>query len=202
MAIIVPYDERLEADIGGYITPYGDILIARVRHEDFARDYCLGCDYDYLTGAKIGPLQKSGLLCSLTKEEYEKQKGKIDVFSSSNLSLKELEKLKVWLNEKDGQNVYSDFLVYALSYDKVERKVNKLITSAAVDRHVRFFNYYLMGWRVEDPQEVVRLKSNSTEFAFSEKDFTYRSMEDVEAEDEIIEITSRVPLAKRPMFFK
>ena len=201
MSIILPYDERLENHSCAFITPYGDTLLVEGKHEPFAKTYCLGPDYDYLTGAKIGPIQ-SKIVFSLAKEEYEKQIHSVDIFSTSKLCVNDLEKLKMWLDNHNGQNTYSDFLVYALSFDKVERKVNKLITSTAGDQHIRFFNYLLMGWRIENPEETVLLHANSPEFEFQQKNYNFRSNEDVDAEQEIIEITSRVPLVKRPFYFK
>lgn len=201
MSIILPYDERLEHTSCAFITPYGDTLIINGKHEPFARTYCLGPDYDYLTGARIGPIQ-SHIVFLLAKDEYERQVHSVDAFSTSKLCMKDLEKLKVWLNTHNGNNTYSDFLVYALSFDKVEKKVKKLITSTAVDPHIRFFNYYLMDWRIENPDDAVLLKANSPEFVFQPKNFEYRSNEDVDAEQEILEITSRVPLVKRPLYFK
>ena len=201
MSIILPYDERLEQSGCAYITPYGDILQFKGKHEPFAKNYCLGPDYDFLTGAKIGPIQ-SNIVFSLAKDEYGKQLQSIDVFSTSKLCVKDLEKLKVWLDNHNGNNTYSDFLVYALSFDKVERKVNKLITSTAVDPHIRFFNYYLMEWRIENPNDTILLNANSPEFEFQQSNFEFRSNDDVDAEQEILEITSRVPLTKRPLYFK
>ena len=202
MSTILPYDKRLEEEVGAFITPPGEILIIKGKHEIFAQHFCLGPDYDYLTGAKSGPLQVSYIPYLDLKNERERQKWQVDAFSSSKLSVRELEKLKVWLNNHNSQNTYSDFLVYALCYDKVERKVNKLITSTATDPHIRFFNYYLMDWKVEDPRETILYKSNSENFRFSERDYSYRSSEDLDAEEEIDEITSMVPLSKRPLFFK
>ena len=203
MSIIIPYDETIEPiGVGAYITPQGEIIHTNDRHDDFAKLYCLGPDYDYLTGAKQGPLSCSKLPELITKEEYEKQKGKIDVFSSSELGVRDLEKLKMWIQQHHGDEMYCDFLVYALSYDKVERKYSKRITSTAADRHIRFFNYYLMGWTIKNPDEEFFSKVGVVDFEFRDRDFSYRSNEDVDAEEEIIEINSRVPLAKRPLYFK
>lgn len=185
MSIIIPYDEKLEKRVGAFVNPSGNMLyVGREGHEQMAKDFCIGQNNDFI------------LECSNREQ--------IDEYISSNLTKNQLQLLKLWLlNYKvTRNNSYSDFLVYLLYFDKIEKIMQKSITTASLQPHVRFYNYYLMDW---DIHEVAPIKYNYDTKTFEQLSLlksgiiTYK---DDEAAEEIEQIRSQVRLKDRPLFFK
>lgn len=183
MSNVLPYDENICMSDGGFITTDGKFIYTPMTHEAYAINFCLG--KDFLSPKKNGD--------------------KRDTFSSSKLSDSNLALCKAWLNEKSkrDRNAYSDFLVYVLGYDKVETCLRRLITTTSPMPHIRFYNYYLMGWNVcklnrkrfdeEKNIFIVDYADNLSPIFMSK---------DREAEAEIEEIKKKVLFNNRDLYFK
>ena len=51
MNIIIPYNNIIGYNNGGFITPNGEIILVN-HHETYARRYCYGEDYEFLSQIK------------------------------------------------------------------------------------------------------------------------------------------------------
>lgn len=146
-------------------------------------------------GAFITPAGKI-LYVNKLHEDFAKN------YCLNNLNKKELFYLKKWLETKDGVSCcYTDFLTLMLSFDKVESIIKKVITTTSIVPHVRFYNYFLMNWRIDT---YVRLHYDQDKDAINpvyENEFFSHSL-DREKEEEILEIKSKVPLKDRHLFLK
>lgn len=135
---------------------------------------------------------------------YEGEREDIDVYKSSKLTSAQLELYKLWLENYEfaHRNLYSDFLVYLLGFDKVETVLRRAITTTYPQPHIRFYNYYLMDWYI-DRHLPMKFNKDTGHFEHvSRKDCLFESKEDRQFESEINEIKSRVLLKDRPLFFK
>lgn len=127
----------------------------------------------------------------------------IDIYKTSKLSSSELKLLKLWIESKNYRyrDMFSDFLVFVLGFDKVETAMRRAITTTTSMTHVRFFNYYLMDYYIK---RFPKMKYNSQSGLF-EKD-TFLQFKDYSEErkaiDEIKEIKSKVLLKDRHLFFR
>ncbi len=202
MSIIIPYHEDLGIT-GAFISPDGKILrLKNNEHEEFAEDYCNGHDYKIYTSTRVGP--PAPILKNLVaeKEALMAMEG-VDIFRSSKLTKKELEKYKWWL--KNYSNLQKDhcvdFLVYVLAYDKVERLVHDVITTTSAEPHVRFYNYYLMDWNISVQNRVI-YDYRIGEYRPLNYFFPTSEGLDREAEEEIKEIKAKVLVKDRHYFFK
>jgi hypothetical protein len=119
----------------------------------------------------------------MTKEELELYERYLDDFSFSR------------------RYDYSDFLVLLLHFDKVETIMKKCITTSDLEPHVRFYNYYLMDWRV-DNQLPMRYDYESDRFVKCGSLDMVTSQEEREAEDSIENIKKKVLVKDRHLFFK
>lgn len=203
MSIILPYDKNLGTSEGAFITPNGNILpVHENEHEQFARSYCNGRDYDVLTGAVMGP-PRPLLKSLLTEREIKDMSKNPNYFSTSKLNKNELEKYRFWLSKMAPYNhtYYADFMVCVLGYDKVETLFKNSIVTTSATPHIRFYNYYLMDWNVLRFNKVVYNQEEDS-FDFQESYFGISHIEDQEAEEELDEIKEKVPLKDRPIFFK
>lgn len=202
MSIIIPYHEELAKD-GAFIRPDGKILrLKDNKHQEFAEEYCNGHDFQIYTGARYGPPMPV-LKNIAAEQEVLLAKDGVDIFRSSNLTKSQLEEYRFWLEKygKSHQNFYVDFLVSVLAFDKVERLVHDVITTTAAEPHVRFFNYYLMNWKIDiEPRLVYNPEKDS--FEFQKNHYYLNDDYDREAEDEIEEIKAKVLIKERPYFFK
>lgn len=79
----------------------------------------------------------------------------------SKLTKEELILYKHWLeqNEYNKRNMYSDFLVDVLGFDKILTIMRKSITTTTFEPHVRFYNYYLMDWYIDVRKKAYLMKS-------------------------------------------
>ena len=203
MSIIIPYDKTLGYEQGALITPEGKILYVGKNHEDYARRYCNGIDYEPATAAHIATKSRRLLL------EYKILKTAKDIkenphyFSSSQLSKEELERYRLWLSTMD---TYSneealDFLVLVLAFDKVETNVHNIITTTSAIPHIRFYNYYLMNWQILVHDRMV-YDPEQNKYVYSSMNQRFTPTADRDAEEEILEIKKTIDIDNRPYFFK
>ncbi len=212
MSIIIPYkkmfDDKELNELSFFIKPNGDMMSRLSNHEAIAHDYCAGPDYDYFCDVKQG----FPALCSKEREEeyeifresynYTGDFKDIDVYSSSKLSKDMLELYKKWICVYDSHCIHSDFLVFMLSFDKIETKRRKSITTSNENPHIRFYNYYLMDWDIYHfPKMKYNADKNKFEFDKVKSDYI-RNSEDRAAESEIADIKSKVLVKDRHLFFK
>jgi hypothetical protein len=192
MAIILPYEDKLDMNDGAFIDPSGNILFTYGNHLDFAKNYCFGSEFDYLSYAG-----------SNNEEENHIKEDSMDIFSLSKLNKKQLKLLKLYLNDYHFllQHDLTDFLVLLLRFDKIEKLTKRYITTTNAQPHIRFYNYYLMEWRIEN-QKPIKYNSDTKQFESDENFDWLVSKEDMEAEGEIEEIKTRVLKKDRPLFFK
>lgn len=188
----IPYKDDLYRKEGAYFNPSGEVIYTYGEHERYAADYCKGKDFDFLSSIKGGYSYESF-------EEYKKRTGfkgtidDLDVFKSSKLTQKELELFKLWLESDKccGKNLYSDFMLYLLGFDKVETVTRRMISTTSIDPHIRLFNYYLMGWNIKRLAPL-KLNKQTGIFEFDSDILWTQSIEDRDAEKEINTIKSRV----------
>ena len=123
-------------------------------------------------------------------------------YCQNNLEKKELLLYKKWLEiSKKTNHLSIDFLVFMLSYDKVETIVKKVITTTSYIPHIRFYNYLLMGWRLNIYPKLTYDKENNQLVYKNNTEYIYHSG-DREKEEELHEILTKVPLEDRHYFLK
>lgn len=186
MSIILPYMQELEYQKRAYIKPNGEILTTTGKHKIWAKDYCLGSDCKDFRNILT---QKNELLPN--------------IIASSSLTIEQLELLKFWLQGKENfdENIFSDFLVYVLRHDKTETKSRKVICTTSPIPHIRFYNYDLMGWRIEKltPEKF----SNAVgSFIPCPEEGIISTHQDRNAEEELEELKRNVLLKDRHYFLK
>ena len=202
MSVVIPYHADLAIG-GAFITPDGKILrLQDNKHQEFAEEYCNGHDFNFYTGAVIGPPAPLLKDYVAEKEALAAKEG-IDIFRSSKLTKSQLAKYKWWLEHygKSQKDRCVDFLVYVLAFDKVERLVHDVITTTAAEPHVRFYNYYLMDWNIAVENRVFYDYKTGE---YKTLDYRFLDDDDIdrEAEEEIQEIKSKVLIKDRHYFFK
>ncbi len=152
--LILPYNQELLRSDGGYFKPSGEIVFTNGTHERWARKYCEGDRYESLK--RLSMISLGDAYLDEYWEVYKKEKNytgrrqDIDVYESRNLSAEEIKILKIV--EEQGisyRYMYSDFLVYILGWDKLETIMRECITTTCVTPYTRFYNYFLMGWRID-----------------------------------------------------
>ena len=210
MSIIIPYDENLIKTAGAYFTPQGNI-IDTWDHEQFARDYCLGPLYDELNSIKQNPDKYD--IDTLRKEynisSIESIKN-LDIYRTSKLNENEMQALKEYEKSRFFENTYNEFLMNIKHYDKIEtydryikkaidHNINGRIFSDTNEPHIRFWNYYLMGWKLDTP--YICFFWHQIEHQLEEYSVMV-TKEDIEAQKELDDIKRRVRTEDRPVFFK
>lgn len=199
---IVPYKDDLYQKEGAYFSPNGEVIYTYGEHESYASDYCQGKDYYFLQSIKSGYSYESF-------EEYKERTeylgtlDDLDVFQTSKLTKKELELFKIWLESDKctGKNLFSDFMLYLLNFDKVETVMRRMISTTSYEPHIRLWNYYIMGWHIK---RLAPLKFNKETgiFEFNHDILCTQSIEDKLAEQEIEGIKSKVLLENRHLYLK
>ena len=207
MDLIIPYEDKLEKNEGAFIDQNGKIIFTYGEHEKFAKDFCDGKNNQLLTDVKYG----TGLSYYAThfnefKKDYnfDGERKDIDIYASSKLTKEQLELYKLWLENYEfaRSNLYSDFLVYLLGFDKIETVMRRKVTTTVLNPHIRFYNYYLMDWYI-DYQTPMKYNEDTRHFEYIERgDILLETSKDRQAESEINEIKSKVLLKDRHLFFK
>lgn len=205
MSTILPYYDSFIKSSGAFIKPNGEVLYTFGEHEAVANKICLGKDYSFLSDVKYGYSYYSDHFDEFRKDyEYSGSKEDLNLYQSTQLAQDEFLLFMTWLEEYEfsRRNIYSDFLVYLLSFDKVETIMRTAITTTSREPHIRFFNYYLMDWYIEiQPQMIYNPESGR--FEYRKESYTeIGHRNDKAAEDEIQEIKAKVLKKDRPFFFK
>ncbi len=207
MSLIIPFEEELYPKEGAFIKPSGEIIFTYGKHERFASNFCNGNDYTFLSEVKYG---SSWSYYASYFEEFKREynfdgeREDIDVYKTTMLSKEQLELYKLWLENYEfaRRNLYSDFMVYLLNFDKVETVMSRAITTTSSQPHLRFYNYYLMDWYI-DCQPPMYFNENNGKFEYSSTDDWYlKYAEDRQIEIEINKIKSKVLVKDRHLFFK
>lgn len=206
MSLILPYDEKLFENGGAFVKKNGEMLYALETHERFARNYCNGVSYKLLSEVRNGTGESYyASHFDEFKERYsfEGSREDIDVYSTSMLTKSELALYKLWLETHDASrnNLYTDFMISILGFDKIQVLLQESITTTCTDPHVRFYNYYLMDWQVNELSPMA-YNPETNEFDYVDRALFCIPSEEKEYEKEINEIRSRVLLKDRPLFFK
>lgn len=124
--------------------------------------------------------------------------------NSTKLTKEQQELFEQWLDRYEfskKRNFYSDFMVYLLSFDKIETRMRETITTTNSSPHIRFFNYYLMDWNIFE-QPPMKYNSDTGLFEYDKNNCYLGNSEDKEAENEINEIKAKVLKKERPLFFR
>lgn len=194
MSKIISYDHNLGQERATFITPNNEIYCGYSfqtnEHEDLSREYIEGECY------KILVRQKERL-------KNIKDKQDIDIYQSSKLSKEELEAYKVWLQNKKLYffRSYSDYMLHALGFDRVETMWRKTITTTSFEPHIKYYNYYLMEWNIV---LKTKMKYNKETRLFEPLFLDDSSLidSDIEAKEEIEKIKRKVLIKDRYRFFK
>lgn len=201
MNAILPYERNLATSDGAYIMPNGKFIYPFNGHEMYAHDYCNGKYFYELNRVRQDAL--SGCLDELSISDeywnhlkkmlgYTGERKDVDIYLSSKLNQDELKLYKLWMQEYEftKNHLYSDFLNFVLGFDKVDTIMRHGISTTSPTPHVRFFNYYLMGWNVwVHPLQVFDEKTGAF---FSIPRNNNHVLEDREAEEEIEELKAKV----------
>ena len=156
---IIPYDEKLIINDGGFINPDGKIIYTYGEEEKYALHYLRGKDYNYLASLKY-PIVDT--LADIWWESYkqfhhcEGNRKDIDLFLTSGLTKEQLDLYKLWLESKEFSLIPSEFMVRLLGFDKISAiVVPPTIMTTSLTPHVKYFNYYIMDWKIKliSPQE-------------------------------------------------
>ncbi len=187
MSKILPYISELEYQKRAFIKPDGEILITTGKHKIWAKNFCIGSeckDFQNLFSSENDTLPNR-------------------IIDSSNLTIEQLNLLKLWLQGKTNldENVFSDFLVYVSRFDKTETKNRKVISTTSPIPHIRFYNYDLMGWQIE---KLTPEKFNNATGSFipCPEEGIISTHQDRNAEEELEDIKRNVLLKDRHYFLK
>lgn len=189
MNIILPYIHELECQKRAYIKPNGQILTTTGKHKIWAKEFCIGSE------------------CKDFRSLFSKQSPNnplpSSIIESSSLTIEQLELLKIWLQGKDNfdENLFSDFLVFISRFDKMETKSRKVISTTSPIPHIRFYNYDLMDWSIEQhaPQ---KLNKELGIFVPCPEEGIIFTHQDRNAEEELNDIKRNVLLKDRHYFLK
>ena len=110
----------------------------------------------------------------------------------------ELWKEKYNTNDRD---IYSDFLIKSLFYDKINTKLKRLIITSSYIPHVRFYNYYLMDWNINIIDKLVYDEQRGM-FIEKENRINYYSLIDEENKEEIESIKEKTLVKDRYFYMK
>ena len=98
--------------------------------------------------------------------------------------------------------MHTDFMVYVLGFDKIETIMKKAILTTTNCPHIKYYNYYLMDWRIEQTEKKIYNKETCTfEFKDSNK-WINNNIEDRKVKEELDEIKSKVLRKDRTSFLK
>ena len=192
--ITLRYDSSLVNGNGTFIKPDGSIVKFNTIHELFAREYCLGYDYDLIIDV-INEKMSFDDYKSLFN--YHRSFDDLNPFINTSLADDEFKLFLKWYNLylNDRDTVCSDFLVQVLGWDKVETIQSKAIYTSNFKKNIRFFNYILMNWTIVTiPRLIYDENSNS----FNEVDsnnydlFSYQNRDELDLSYELSNIKKKV----------
>lgn len=209
MSLILPYKEELATSDGAYISKEGKFIYPFKGHEPYAQEYCNGKYFYELNRVKNDALSGYQGDFSISEDHwnhlkkvlgYTGERKDVDVYLSSKLSKEELELYKAWVEsfEYFNNRLYSDFMNFVLGFDKVDTIMRHGISTTSPVPHVRFFNYYLMGWNIWVHYPKV-LNEKTGAFVSVPRDSNC-ILEDREAEEEIKDLQEKV-LKKDLIYF-
>lgn len=198
--MVVPYNFSLEDSDGAWISPSGNIIKTYNTHEGFAKNYCLGNNYEYLCKIKY-KLSENKFNRWRLQSNFFGNREDINEFMGSRLTIEELELLKKWIKEfQYCGHVYSDFLLSYLQFSKAQIITEKTITTTESSPYIKFWNYYLMNWDID---QIPRICYNSFNDRFDILDGSFFENKDNEyAKKELDEIKLKVKKSERPNYFR
>ena len=116
---------------------------------------------------------------------------------------KEIDIYEKWLEicNPTKKEIYADFLIKTLSYDKINTKIiNQIVTSSLLP-HIRFYNYYLMDYKITIFQKII-YDQIKQDFIERENLYVLNSFLDEETEEEIENIKSKTLVLDRYNYLK
>ena len=192
--ITINYDSSLVNGNGAFIKPDGSIIKINTIHELFAREYCLGYDYDLIIDVINGKMSFDDYNSLFN---YNGSFDDLNPFINTSLTDNELALFLKWYNLylNDRDYICSDFLVQVLNWDKVETIQSKAIYTSNIKKNIRFYNYILMNWTIVTiPKLIYDENSNS----FNEVDsnnydtFSYQNRDELDLSYELSNIKKKV----------
>lgn len=202
MSKIIPYNDKVGYSDGGFISPNGEIILVN-HHEIYANEYCYGKDYDFLRQIKYN---RSCYDFEDFKKDYNftGSREDIDVFASSKLTKEQLILLKKWLEKRERltKGILSDFMTYVLKFDKIETVKRTAITTTSDEPYTRFYNYYLMDWKIDSYRPAIIFNQTTGCFEFAKRDYIVMNHDEREIKSELDEIKANVLRKDRHHFFK
>ena len=172
MELVIPYDENLIKNNGGYINKNGKIFYTYGNHDEFAYNYCNDNDS-----------KKQSMM--LTKEELKLYKLWLENYKCASDST---------LTDFMVEVLRFDKVVLSNIY-------NEIITTSTLP-HIRFFNYYLMEWNINCIKPMVYNKEkNCLEYIDTTPNSRIAENLDRNAEEKIYYIKKHYSLEDRHSFF-
>lgn len=175
MCFIVPYENSIIRGDGAFITPNNKIILTS-SHELFSYEYCNGQGSFLWTDGN---------------------------HSKSKLTKEQLILYKLWLeSNRYPRNMHTDFMVYVLGFDKIETIMKRAILTTSDCPHIKYYNYYLMDWRIEQTEKKIYNKETCT-FEFKDANiWINNNIEDRKVKEELDDIKSKVLRKDRTSFLK
>ena len=124
-------------------------------------------------------------------------------YCNNYLSKKEKELFELWLSKYNTNNldIYGDFLVKVLSYDKISTRIKNQIVTTSFTPHIRFYNYYLMNYNITVQNKLI-YDQNKEMFYIYNNLYRFNSFLDYEYKEEIDKIKSKTLIKDRHNFYK
>ena len=94
----------------------------------------------------------------------------------------------------------TDFLVFVLGYDKIEKPINHSIVTVDNNPYIKYYNYCLMDWQILPQRRIVyNPETKKFESHFSQY---IEAIENIDAKQEIEDVKKSVLIKDRHYFFK
>ena len=175
MSKVISYIPEIESGYGGYFFPNAGFIQVKNNHEEFAREFCYGSDYDILK-----------------KNESD------NIFSSSQLTKEQLKLFKHWIEHYEGENI--DFLVRVCFFDKVQNLYGKSIVTTDLHPYDKFWNYILMNWSLDIQTNLYYDQATNT-FKEYDRGLFYQD-ENFEVKEELMKIKRKTSINERYKYFR
>lgn len=200
--IVLPYRDKFNSKIGNFIKPDGTFVSLNIVHEEFAKAYCRGDNYNRLKELKMSDNEEEYKETIKLYSDFYRRDPKFEEYISSNLDDDELELYRIW-DKKDPYNSTS-FLVQVLGWDKIETSIIKSISTSSDKPHIRFYNYYLMDWEIGIFKRLIYdYDSKKFILADEKKEFSLSNHKDNSYEEELNHIKKHVKSKRiRNSYFK